>query len=537
MSGELALPPEIIANILSFVTDSGLGKPYLLRPNDEDQRVKNLSTCCLINRDWYIESTSMLYSRFRHTARSDSFAKIWHFLRTIVEKPDLGALVKHLDFRDHTSYSYPKTIWEDAVSQGEQRSRRREIRAVLGIAAQLEITRLAEALHLQKRLPFMIILMKCVPNVSKLHLSKDFRNPFIDNRFSTKTVFQILKDRKALPRLREVTLFDLNAVGQVPLGYWPSLEIDGMDSLFLLPSIGKLDLFDLETFAALDQLPSGTSSVAHLTITCGGDDRRLDPENLGLKACLRMPKALVSLTLYMKSFMSMGGESRLNFMIAHDELWRMLCHYKDSLEYLDLYDDDATRKQHRPEFNRKAPMGKLHEFNRLTTLRVQPEMLLGGVNGILKAHYRLRDALPPSLHSLTFYNFYDEKGLINGQDLQTELLHVVTETALVHNLRFLIVQDTYKNFLRNSPRDEELVNRLNNLHNACCDRNVIFRIMSDTHLPRGGANLLKHPEAHKPEERAHDAWRRGVNGVRGDTPAEEKYEFVLPPGVDLVRLV
>lgn len=537
MPDRMALPAEILASILLDIYGDGPRQPDLLRASDENERIKSLHACCLVNRDWRAQSTPVLYSKFQHKGDENSFAKLWHFLRTIVEKPELGALVKHLDLRERYSWTVER---KEEVSPHEQRSRRRERRALLAIGVNLELKRLAEALHSQARAPFMAILTACLPNVSKLDLSVDYFGHGHNDHYFALPFLEALEESKALQQLSEATLFDSHVTSdEESIRCYPAVFMSGIETLFLRPSIRKLELFDLNPccmHAVSDQLPLGKSNVAHLTITCGGDTRLLSSDNRGLKACLQLPKALVSLTLYMQSFMSMGGDGRLNYMISHDELQRILCHHNHTLEYLDLYDNDATCKQHRPEFNRKALMGKLNEFDRLTTLRIQPEMVLGGINGILKAPYRLRDALPPLLHSLTLYNFYDNKGLINGKDLQTELFQIITDTIIFDNLNFLIIQDTYRNILRNAAWGEELLDRLNALQQACSDRDIIFRIMSDDHLPQGGCNLLKHLEAHEPEERAHNAWKRGLDGLRGDTPERVRYEFVLPPGVDLVTL-
>ncbi len=116
-------------------------------------------------------------------------------------------------------------------------------------------------------------------------------------------------------------------------------------------------------------------------------------------------------------------------------------------------------------------MGKLNGFDGLRTLRIQPELLIGGINGILKADYRLRDTLPSSLHSLTLYNLYGNN-LINGKDLQSELSQMLTDTTVVDSLNFLIIQDTHNYFLCNavSVNENEIFDRLNDLQQLCRKR-------------------------------------------------------------------
>ncbi len=49
--------------------------------------------------------------------------------------------------------------------------------------------------------------------------------------------------------------------------------------------------------------------------------------------------------------------------------------------------------------------------------------------------------------------------------------------------------------------------------------------MSHDHLPTGGRFLLAEPKAREPEKRARDAWNRGLDGVRGETPERFRYDF------------
>ena len=167
----------------------------------------------------------------------------------------------------------------------------------------------------------------------------------------------------------------------------------------------------------------------------------------------------------------------------------------------------------------KARIGSLNSFNRLSTLEIQPRMLLRGSNEILKASHLLRDVLPPSLQSLTLYDCLAADGLINSKNLQMELYQMLKDSTLFSNLRFLIIEDTYNDFLRrNATPGSEIFERLNALQQACMERDIIFRIMSPNYLPWGGSNLLKTSEASDPEKRAHDAWKRGLDGLRAETP-------------------
>ena len=157
----LDLPPEIFALILQSVHTEDSSEPYLLRVSDEHERLKNLQACCLVNRDWHTQSVPLLNSRFENTGDENSFAKLWHFLRTIVENPELIKFVKQLDFRDRGSWDFD---YNRRVTQPEQRLRRREFSAISAIANQLKLRQLTEARQWQVRSPFMAILTTCLPS-------------------------------------------------------------------------------------------------------------------------------------------------------------------------------------------------------------------------------------------------------------------------------------------------------------------------------------------------------------------------------------
>ena len=509
----MALPAEIIISILLNIAEDGGIQPYLLCPNVESERNKSLHACCLVNRSWYAQSIRVLYSRFKYKSDEHSFAKLWHFLRTIVEKPELGALVKHLDLRDHSSFDAKR---REEVSHQEQPSSQCEIRRVLSVGADLGLKRLDQAFHTQEPVPYMTLLMACLPNVFKLHLSEHYSDyDHEDNHFHfDKPILKALDESNALQHLTEATLFDSHVVSDgETIGEWlyPSVSLRGIETLFLKSSIRKLELFDFESSCmpvVSDQTRIGTSNVTHLTLTCSGNLPVNIFDNSGLlKACIQLPKALVSLTLFLQT--STPGDP--TYMIPHGELWHVLCQHKHNLEYLDLYDDDVTCGQIQPDFNRKPPMGKLQEFDRLTTLRIQPEMLLGGVSGILRVPYRFRDALPPSLHSLTLYNFCDIRALVNGKDLQTEIYQILTDTTIFNKLNFLIIDDLYEK--GDSVLGEGLCTRMNAVQRVCNHRDIIFMLVSKGHLPQGGRNFLRYPEAYDPEEYALHTWETGIDDL------------------------
>ena len=146
-----------------------------------------------------------------------------------------------------------------------------------------------------------------------MYLSVAYNAHRRDNYF-TEPFLQILEENKFLLQLSEATLFDPYALDAKFSPRHLSLCVRGMESLFLQPCIVKLNLFNLHCScmpAIPNEIPSGRSNITHRTIMCGGRPRELPLGNPSLKAYLQLPKALISLALYMQSHWDMGGGSGL----------------------------------------------------------------------------------------------------------------------------------------------------------------------------------------------------------------------------------
>ena len=165
-----ALPAELFDTILEYLNHDESSLPYLFGPQRQDVKVADLRACSLVSRAWYRRATLKLYSRFKYAAYRQSFSVLWQFLRTVVEKPRLGANVQHLDLRE-----YPSTNISDPVvlNSREERSRRHELRALYAIGSRMGFShrQLFDALLTEARQPFEVLLICCLPNVSSLYLS------------------------------------------------------------------------------------------------------------------------------------------------------------------------------------------------------------------------------------------------------------------------------------------------------------------------------------------------------------------------------
>jgi hypothetical protein len=115
-----------------------------------------------------------------------------------------------------------------------------------------------------------------------------------------------------------------------------------------------------------------------------------------------MPKALISLTSYQNDCGLVPPEPDEPVAISNAQLFTSLKWHMKSLEYLDTYRDGTgtTPQQHSKGISH---FGQLRGFERLKILHVHPKALLGGIQEDPHALFRLKDTLPTSLESLTFY--------------------------------------------------------------------------------------------------------------------------------------
>ena len=253
------------------------------------------------------------------------------------------------------------------------------------------------------------------------------------------------------------------------------------------------------------------SPITHLTLVPGGDPRLVDEiEKDALKACLQLPRALVLLTLYLPcpySWADPGPDEPPNCMILNDKMWQILCCYKQTLEYLDLYDQDAGNNGF--ELSRIRPhLGALNDFKCLHTLRIQPEMLLGGTKRIIEAPFRLHNAIPESLRALTMYNSQ------NGTPGLEKQLREVVEDPLFSHLEFLTVNRNFHHGHSRLAFGNDVQYKDTPLYRLCKDHGVLFKLASRKHFPLGGVNLKCRAEAYDTEKWLREAVDDETNSAR-----------------------
>lgn len=392
-----ALPPELFDSILDYLTPDVSFKLPLATDFHEWDQLADLFACNIVNRAWHVYTLPRLYRSFRYEVCVHSFSRLWKFLRTVVQKPSLAALVRGL-------YLGSLLLWEpgdpsDITTDAEERQMRRQNREMREVTSRLDIGSrdLSVALREKLREPYLLLLISSLPNISRLYLACNQIPANWSDQFC-----------KALQFLRKVEVVILHPnADSLDGGFTFTWTFNDAHRLFFLPSLEELVLFRLnirrESTTFVDPSTYRTSTVKKLIVCPTWFGRHnAHSEREYLQAILQLPRSLVSLTLCMGSREVDEREGLTNY-VSGDELWQILYHSRDSLEYLDVYDIDAT--VNRENSQQKSHLGQLCEFRQLKELRIQLNVLMGGANGIVPAPYKLGHTLPESLESLTFYHY------------------------------------------------------------------------------------------------------------------------------------
>jgi hypothetical protein len=243
----------------------------------------------------------------------------------------------------------------------------------------------------------------------------------------------------------------------------------------------KLSIFGLDAEDALYHCGPrpGTSSIKQLTLVNHEYATATAPET---QAILAMPKALTSLSFYQNDcgIVPPGPEDPLP--ISNAQIFSALRQHRKSLEHLDIYRDCTGTSPHVHHKN-ISHFGSLREFERLKKVCIQPEALLGGCFGEPKAPFRLKDTLPASIESLTFYGI---NGLILDLGLAEQFREILLSGDFTH-LKSIVFEDVSEFVSCFIPsyvsRPSQAVKEI------CKEARVTFRERKGYHFLKGGKRL------------------------------------------------
>ena len=311
----------------------------------------------------------------------------------------------------------------------------------------------------------LALIMTYLPNLTKLSVIADHLDPCFaslllnssraGSHFHPRRVaFQKLKHGNFHTRPRELPYaYPVGDHTNGPLleNVWPA---------YSLPGIGNLTIFGFEPGTSSSDHPivcTRTSPVRYLTLT------RDTSSNMSyelVRKTLTPPTTLAKLCLYVNDSNHLDPKA-----VTNAELWKILVKFKHSLQHLNVYRDIRASGLH-DEGNEH--MGLLSGFERLETLSIQPEALIGGCCGAERAPFQLKDTLPPSLSSLTLYNPEEANGVYAA--LPSQLIQVVGDKRYVF-LRSIALEDELQSWW-----DSESICHAEKLKQACKEAKIELRI-------------------------------------------------------------
>ena len=158
------LPFELFAKVLNHIaTDipSVIAADFGVSDPDPGQ----FHACCLVSRRWYANSTPWLYSRWIYSyVRKDGYTRLWRFLRTILNKPDIAKFVRTAGIKGlKSNFGY-----QDSLPAQDQES----VRNAMQMAGMAEAgnSRLHARDMTDPRL-LMALLLTCLPELKTLEAS------------------------------------------------------------------------------------------------------------------------------------------------------------------------------------------------------------------------------------------------------------------------------------------------------------------------------------------------------------------------------
>jgi hypothetical protein len=408
------LPAELFCMVVDFIVE-----------NKEDQRP--LCILSLVSHHWHAIHTPRLYSKFTHDGDTHSFMSLWKFLRTMLENERLVQYVRALDIQYwglhlNSSDNDGPLMEEDIVAIHD---------AVRMAGMQKLAPDIEEAILQNDRRPLMALLLTVLPNVISLHAQIPEKDPYLAEVLRLSVDHEESKpQRKALQNLESAQLMSewhvRHSTIREPRDNY-LLELQHTWPIFRLPSLREVSVFDFDPRDASVYFDhyARTSSITHMTLVIHKD---VSISARDAHVLLTLPRALISLSIYINDCYLFP--ERQTMQLSNEELWLGVESHCDSIEHFDFYRDCTGV---RPPMHREGNghFGSLGMFTRLNRLCVQPETLLGGcTEDDPLAPFRLKDTLPSTLKSLTFYG---DQGLLRNEHLGDqicEILEVSSSTQL-----------------------------------------------------------------------------------------------------------
>ena len=454
-------PAYLPAELFKYVID---------RASSGDRDVKSLCDMSLVDRYWHATVSTRIYPTWTFDGDIHSIKSLWNFLRTILSSPRIAKQVRTLNIRNWTfglSYAH-----NDASLSEQNIEMVRS--AILKAGLQPVMPMFMDGLYTATPEPLMALVLAHLPDLTTLYADIAETDTFF-----VEVLRHGLEHREngsqALQNLQEAHLAGTWTYGpNNGADDYYRLDLENTWPLFRLPQIREVSVFDLYPYGAAVHFGgfAKTSDITHMTIV---HQKNWTVQAPDLCALLALPKALSSLSIYLHDTCLLEDDP---VQISNADIWLALSQQQSCIEHLDIYRDCVGRSPatHSPE---NSHFGSLDAFERLKSLSVQPEMLLGGCCGDVLAPFRLKDTLPPNIESLTLYG---EEGLSTNKSLGNQVQEVLASPTFPRLNHVVLEKPSYFATLYPDPADPPHPK----VSQACRESGVNFEIGSGKKLVKGG---------------------------------------------------
>lgn len=387
------MPAELFDKIIDF---TGKG-------NDPT----TLCNLCRVSRRWRDMLHGRVYSKWFYDGEYHSIASLWKFLRSVLSSKHIANRIEEINIRSWTlglNYKFGRLVLLDDDIDLIQK-------AICRSGLQQVETDMLVAVRKADPRPFVALLLANVPNLTKLYADIPESALFIDNVLR-KAATNGQDMESPLRSLREVHISGAwNYPGAEDESHPDSLRSLSMDGspleFFSIPSIERLSVFKLvqgntERMLKLKGIAPRSSTITDLTLV---HNRFASPPQLsgtGISALLAVPKMLTNLSIRWHQ------RCEQTYSYSNADLWKAIRQHAHSLVALDVFRTCSCGwiwagpdPAHGTDVSHFGPM---QSFTRLQRLCIQPQVLLGGCCNSPYAPFQLKDTLPLSIKSLTFYD-------------------------------------------------------------------------------------------------------------------------------------
>ncbi|RJE21497.1 hypothetical protein PHISCL_06159 [Aspergillus sclerotialis] len=519
------LPYELFTIILDLAFED----------SNRDSTLQHLCALSLFSRQWNKVLLPRIYSKWTYNGARQPFMTLWKFFITIRRDPYLAGLIKTLTIGSWGFYPprYPKqfrsqfsqlylppdelvlarmaihdagigNLEDDIVRSLSERDRRPVMALLLTVSAHVPHRDQVLKAVLEKAVSWEdgVNYSPGLACLKELNFVENLGSDSIDSDSDDN------EDTDTDSDYDEAYLNDdIN-----------TLDVDYLLAIFHLPSLRTLSLSRLNCTGAATSIlgnSTGIYQLEGLSITSSAFEGQAWPHS-DLWTLITQPRALKFLAFYLKQ------NTNTTWRAINTDLWNSLQEQKTSLGNLDLH---ITHHRGYPPPLDIAPFGPLSEFTCPKYISIHADMLLGRHGHESTAPFRLRDALPTSLRSLTFYQTYD---VGYADDLPEQLMEVILSGDFPL-LRTITLEQIFDHSAwEDSDSDYYLERKYKAVDHASLERDIDFYIVE---TDEGAGFSLCRDIFNKTEYLQRDGCARNLTLARYLRSFKDLQELVINNGI------